>query len=115
MRSWIAAPPPWLEVRTPTSTDPAITLGAGEVEAIALAIDLGADRFLADDSHARRAATERNLKVVGTLAVLAEAASRGLLEFEEALDRLGRTTFYVGPAVLANVRRIVYRGKSAPG
>src|SRR3954468_6774947 len=70
VRSWIAAPPAWLEVRPPPGPLPGLTLGAGELQAIALALELGAVPFLADDSEARRAAAERKLKVIGTLAVI---------------------------------------------
>jgi predicted nucleic acid-binding protein len=115
VRSWIAAGPSWLEVRTPADTDPQLTLGAGEVEAIALALELGADWFLVDDSQARRAAVERKLKAVGTLAILAEGARRGLLDFNEALNRLGRTNFRATSAVLTEVRRSVTGGGAAPG
>src|SRR5712675_1408653 len=49
VRTWVATAPVWLDVRAPTDIDPALTLGAGEVEAIALAIELGAVPLLVDD------------------------------------------------------------------
>ena len=100
--AWVAQPPSWLEIRpVKRSTDPVIRdLGAGEREAIVLAEELHADLLIMDDRAARRAATQRNLIVIGTLGVLAEAAERGLVDFSDAVARLKRTTFYVSPEVL---------------
>src|SRR4051812_19927465 len=93
VRTWIAAAPSWLETRSPAAVDPALGLGRDEVEAIALAVELGTVPLLADDWQARQAAGARGLAVAGTLAVIAEAASRGLLNGNEALDRLANTNF----------------------
>ncbi len=100
--AWVTQPPTWLEIRpVKRGADPAIQdLGAGEREAIALAEELHADRLIMDDRAARRVATQRNLIVIGTLGVLAEAAERGLVDFSDAVARLQRTTFYVSPEVL---------------
>jgi predicted nucleic acid-binding protein len=102
VRAWIAQPPPWLQVRpVEKPSDPAIeNLGAGECEAIALAAELHADRLIMDDRAGRRFATERNLVVIGTLGVLAEAAEHGLLDFSDTIARLQQTSFYVSPEVL---------------
>jgi predicted nucleic acid-binding protein len=67
----------WLERR---SNLPAVAigrLGAGEVQAIALAAHLGAGRVLLDDLAARKEAVRRGLTPVGTLGVLAEGRRRG--------------------------------------
>ena len=38
VREWLAGPPSWLKVRAASHPDPTIQLGAGEVEAISLAL-----------------------------------------------------------------------------
>jgi predicted nucleic acid-binding protein len=63
-------------VREAAAPDPALKLGAGEREAIALAEELKAGLLL-DDGKARREARRRGLAVTGTLAVLAAAAENG--------------------------------------
>lgn len=102
VRAWVAQPPVWLEVRSlGRSPDPAFqSLGAGEREAIALAEELHADRLIMDERAARHVATQRNLVVIGTLGVLAEAADHALIDFSEAVARLEQTSFYVSPEVL---------------
>jgi predicted nucleic acid-binding protein len=91
VRAWLNHRPAWLEVRSVQTPDPTLKLGAGEREAIALAQELQADLILLDDRKARRAAEARGL--TGTLAVLATAARRGLVDLPTAIARLQRTTF----------------------
>ncbi len=43
VRAWASQLPEWAEIRAAASTDPALKLGAGEREAIALAEEVGAD------------------------------------------------------------------------
>jgi predicted nucleic acid-binding protein len=107
VRGWLARKPAWLEIRgVQKSLEPALgNLGAGEREAIALAEELRADRLILDDRDARRAATRRNLTVIGTLGVLIEAAERGLVNFPDAIARLQQTTFYVSHEVLEPLLR----------
>ncbi|MGQ9627379.1 MAG: DUF3368 domain-containing protein, partial [Anaerolineae bacterium] len=51
----------------------AARLGAGEREAIALALELKATRLIIDDLSARRLATSLGLEVIGTLGLLLRA------------------------------------------
>ena len=55
------------------------SLDRGEIEAIALALDLSARSVLLDDRLARRAAYQVGLNVVGSVGVLLEAHRRGLI------------------------------------
>jgi uncharacterized protein len=55
------------------------TLGQGEREAIALAIETAADLVILDDRQGRRLARMRGLAVTGTVGVLVEARARGLV------------------------------------
>ena len=93
VRDFVSKPPDWLEVHSVPAPDLTLNLGTGEREAITLAQTLRADVLLLDDGKARRAARERGLAVAGTLAVLALAASRGLVHLPAALSRLQQTTF----------------------
>jgi predicted nucleic acid-binding protein len=103
VRAWIARIPGWLEVRqVERGWEPLLgSLGDGELDAIALAEELHADWIILDDHAARRLASRRNLAVIGTLGVLAEAAERGLVDFPEAIARLKQTSFFVSPEVVA--------------
>jgi predicted nucleic acid-binding protein len=69
------------------------TLGAGEREAVALAVELSADALLMDDREGRQEARRLRVPVLGTRRVLADAAEHGFADFPVALDRLQRTNF----------------------
>jgi predicted nucleic acid-binding protein len=96
---WASSPPKWLEVIAPTAVDAALALGAGEVEAIALAQELKADYLLLDERKASSAARRLGLTVTGTLTVLALAAEKDLLNLPVAIAALRQTNFR-GPAKL---------------
>ncbi len=93
VHAWVTDRPEWLEVRPAQAPVTALKLGAGESEAIALALELHADALLLDDKKARQEAQRRGLTVTGTLAVLATAARRGLVDLPTAIARLQQTSF----------------------
>ena len=97
VRAWIANPPEWLTVLTAPSApppDPALLkLDSGERAAIALTRSVKADGIHMDDRAGVVAARALGFAVVGTLGVLDAAARRGLVDLEEALERLRKTTF----------------------
>ena len=105
VRGWVAQAPGWLKVRT-LSNPPERSLSfldRGEREAIALAIKVGADRMIADESLAREEAKRRRLSVIGTLGVLRNAARANLLDLSEALRILQATNFYVAPELIQSL------------
>ena len=105
VRTWMAARPPWLEVR-PILGQPDATvarLEAGEQEAIVLAQELQADILLVDDGKARDVAIAQGLRVMGTVGVLEQAAIRGLVGLPEVLARLVATNFRLRPSILTEV------------
>lgn len=66
-----------------------VDLGAGEREAIALAIETEADMVVLDDREGRRVARERELAVTGTIGILIEARARDMISsVRRELDRL---------------------------
>ena len=62
VRNWISAPPQWLENRAPEVSKRLSGLGAGETEAIALALELRADPLLMDDRRGVKAARSKESK-----------------------------------------------------
>jgi len=100
IRDWINRKPSWLVVRSPASVDATIASGAGECEAICLALEIGADYLLADDKEAPSVARRLGLRVIGTVGTLELAAASGKLDLRQALERLGGIGFFVGEEVL---------------
>jgi predicted nucleic acid-binding protein len=103
VRQWIAAPPAWLEVRTTLGLPEdasLINIDPGEKAAIQLATSLYADLLLMDDRRGVSAALRKGLRVTGTLGVLDRAAERGLVDFEQAIQKLEGTNFRRPVAVL---------------
>ncbi len=100
VRDFAAHRPDWLGVRPPSNAAVAAVirasghLGAGESEAIALAIESHADLLLVDERRAtREARTTHGLRATGVLGVLEIAANRSLVRLPEVLDALSRTTY----------------------
>jgi predicted nucleic acid-binding protein len=64
-------------------------IGAGEREAIALALETAADIIIIDDHLARNVSRGKGLKITGTIGILIEAKSRGLIKsLRNELDSL---------------------------
>lgn len=100
-RAWVADPPSWLVVHPdPAEPTAEVRLDPGERAAIALAHALGAGLLLIDDRAGVAAARGRGLRAAGTLGVLAEAASQGLLDLATAFAKLRATNFHHSPALL---------------
>ena len=114
VRAWIASAPPWLEVRDPTAPDPTISLGAGERDALGLALELQADILLMDDGAARRVASGRGLHVAGTLGVLELADVRELVDLPEAVEALRGTSYRIRADVVQGLLDAHSRRRSRP-
>lgn len=99
VRAWAATPPDWLKVHDDQlSADVTLAkLDAGERTTLLLAVNLRADVVLLDEMAARALATQRGLKIAGTLGVLRDAAQAGLVKLPEALDALRQTNFRASP------------------
>lgn len=100
VRKWMEKSPGWLKIAAARKIDKEIKLGKGEVEAILLAVERVADFILLDDKAAWTAATERNLKITGTLGILKFAGENKLIDFETAVGKLQNTNFRVSGRLL---------------
>ena len=85
--------PPWVEIRTVGDRSMLLRLlqdlDPGEAEALALAVELKADRVLIDGRHEREVAERLGLRFIGVLGVLLEAKDRGhLVAVRPVLDEL---------------------------
>ena len=88
-------------------------LGDGEWEAIALAIEVGADAILIDDRPARRLAEGVGLNLIGTLGLLLEAKRAGHARTVRAeLDKLLETSFFLSQQLYDQLLRMAGEPKS---
>lgn len=104
-RRWAGALPSWVVVREASRIELTGVLDPGEAEAIALVEELGADLVLIDEREARREAARRGIPVIGTVAILEEAAARNLIELPAAFQRLLATNFRIDRRYLDDALR----------
>jgi hypothetical protein len=102
--------PSWIPIRRLSRTIPSTiarrSLGAGESEAMALALELRIPRVILDDLTARTFGRALGLEVVGTGAVLYLAKMRGLVPaVRPLLDALLATGFRLSPKVYLTLLR----------
>ena len=101
---WFKNCPAWLEVRQVViaSEAGADELDSGECEALALAEEFKPDvLLLMDEETGRMAAARRNIRSTGTLGVLDDAASRGLVDVSVAIEKLRKTNFRAAESLFA--------------
>lgn len=104
----------WLNIVNPKSTPSewlALDLGAGEIAAMALALENSDRVVLLDDMLARRTAQVAGLEVWGTLKVLLEAKSHGLIEkIEPYITNLSEAGMWVSDEVKQRI--LILAGES---
>ena len=96
----------------PPKRSPAWT--AGETAAIALAAEVQAGRLIIDEYRGRKAATERGLRVVGTVGVLELAAEMGLIDLKGAFERVKQTDFWISHKLLDERLALFLQRKQTP-
>jgi predicted nucleic acid-binding protein len=81
LQEWINNPPPWLIVRAVeiVNDESLSSLDFGERHAIFLAEKIKAELIILDEREARKVAASKNLKVIGLLGVLYQAAIKDLI------------------------------------
>ncbi len=105
---------PWLKIVNPKSMPSewlALDLGAGELGAMALALENPDRIVLLDDMLARRTAQVAGLQVWGTLKILLEAKSQGLIEkIEPYVTNLSEAGMWVSAEVKQRI--LILAGES---
>lgn len=107
----ISTPPTWVRVQSLRLPLPETvlrrSLGDGEREALALAVEIQAERILLDDRPARRVALELNLLITGTAGILLVAKRHGLVpRIRPYLDALVEKSFFIGSDVYDDLLRL---------
>jgi uncharacterized protein len=104
---------PWLRVRAPAPAQTlrlATTLGRGEREVLALALEIPDALVLMDDGQARRVGRLLGLTMTGTVGILARATREGLLpQLAPMLDRLAALGFRLSAEARATALRLAGR------
>lgn len=114
VRTFIATAPSWLRVVAPSALQTIPGLDAGETAAIVLAAEVQAGRLIIDEYRGRKVATERGLRVVGTVGVLELAAEMGLIDLKEAFERVKPTDFWISHTLLDERLAQFLRRRPAP-
>ncbi len=100
----------WLSMVNPKSTPSewlALDLGAGEIAAMALALENPDRVVLLDDMLARRTAQVAGLTVWGTLKVLLEAKSHGLInQIEPFVTKLSDSGMWISDEVQQRILKL---------
>lgn len=100
----------WLKVVNPKSSPSewlAVDLGAGEIAVLALALENPERLVLLNDMLARRSAQAAGLQVWGTLKVLLEAKSHGIIEkVEPYVSKLGDSGMWISVKIKERILKL---------
>jgi predicted nucleic acid-binding protein len=104
LQQWIVNPPSWLTVQTVSIIDTTLSsLDPGEQAAITLAQTLPADLLIIDERLGRQIAEKRGIAIIGTLGILDDAASQGLINIAEVIAQLQQTNFRVSRHIIQSL------------
>lgn len=88
VRAVFSSPPEWIVIQGPSRLDEGPPAGRGEREALAVAVEIRADRILADDRKARRLAIHAGIQPIGTLGLLELFSELRYCALADAIARL---------------------------
>lgn len=101
---------PWLSVVNPKSAPSewlALDLGVGEIAAMALALENPDRIVLLDDMLARRTAQAAGLQVWGTLKILLEAKSSGIIQkVEPHVSKLNEAGMWISAEIRKRILKL---------
>jgi predicted nucleic acid-binding protein len=72
---------------------------------------LSADLLIIDERLGRRTASDRGIAIIGTLGILDDAASQGLIDLASAIAQLQQTNFRISRRIIQTL--LENRGESA--
>jgi predicted nucleic acid-binding protein len=101
----------WIQVISVTNFDLVDTLqkilDPGEAEAIALAVELNADRLIIDERKGRNEAIKSRLQVTGLLGIVLAAKQKGIIPLvKPILDDLTANGFWIRKPLCAEILSI---------
>jgi uncharacterized protein len=105
--------PDWIREQPPREIPEAIRraayLDAGEIAAIALALEMSADAVLIDETAGRRAARDLGLTTIGVVGILVRARQTGILPaIEPVFEQLNqKANFWLAPEIREEALRSV--------
>ena len=107
LRAWMSSPPAWLTVVPDPDLLPEVaSLDPGEAAAISLAWQSRPEALvIVDDRAARRLCEALAIPCTGIAGLPLVAARAGLVDFEDAMQRLQATTFRLSGSVIEQLRR----------
>lgn len=108
---WGSPYPPWMTVQVVQNQSLVqalrMHLGPGEAEAIALSIEVAADRIILDDQRARRVAGQFNLSITGTVGIVLRATHEGVVPLARPiLDDLHKAGLWLSDELLQRSLRL---------
>jgi predicted nucleic acid-binding protein len=107
IRKWMENLPDWIsieEIAVDCAPDLMI-LDRGEIAAITLAETRKADLLLIDEKLGRRIAKERGIVTSGTLGIIKCASEKKLINLEETISNLQKTSFRFSSKLLDRINQ----------
>ncbi|RYD29494.1 MAG: DUF3368 domain-containing protein [Verrucomicrobiaceae bacterium] len=112
VRLWALQPPDWVIEASPNHLLLGLDLDRGETEAVSLAVEHHDSLLIIDEVKGRQVAASHGILITGTVGILEQAACEGLIDFEEAAQKLRATNFRISKTLLESAAERVRRRRS---